>query len=151
MRTYPNSTRKNRKGAYIGGLQNVSFLVHCLDRSTMDYSKVPEVPVRFYRSESGNEPVLDWLRQMDKNDRRTIGLDLMRVQFGWPIGMPLVRNLKRGLWEVRSQLSGNRTARLLLCFHEGTLVVLHGFIKKTRATPVAEILLATRRMREVTR
>jgi phage-related protein len=70
--------------------------------------QVPEVPVRFYRSGTGREPVLEWLRDLDKEDRQTIGLDLMRVQFGWPIGMPLVRNLKDGMWEVRSTLPGHR-------------------------------------------
>ena len=54
----------------------------------------PEIPVRFYRTESGGTPVLDWLRGLDRDDRRAIGLDLKRVQFGWPIGRPLVRNLK---------------------------------------------------------
>jgi phage-related protein len=91
-----------------------------------------------------------WLRSLDRGDRRTIGLDLMRVQFGWPIGMPLVRSLKNGLWEVRSTLPSQRIARLILCFHEGTLVVLHGFIKKTRKTPPEELALAKRRMKEVT-
>lgn len=89
-----------------------------------------EVPVRFYRTEMGTEPVLEWLRGLERVDRRTIGMDLMRAQFGWPIGMPLVRSLKDGLWEVRSTLPSNRIARLILCFHQGTLVVLHGFIKK---------------------
>jgi hypothetical protein len=68
----------------------------------MAEKQAPEVPVRFYRSSAGREPVLDWLRSLDRDDRRTIGLDLMRVQFGWPIGMPLVKSLKDGLWEVRS-------------------------------------------------
>ena len=66
--------------------------------------RAPEVPVRFYRSATGREPVLEWLRSLDRQDRQAIGLDLMRVQFGWPIGMPLVRSLKDGLWEVRSHL-----------------------------------------------
>lgn len=61
-----------------------------------------------------------------------IGSDLMRVRVGWPIGMPLVRSLKDGLWEVRSTLPSQRIARLILCFHQGTLVVLHGFIKISR-------------------
>jgi hypothetical protein len=52
------------------------------------------VPVRFYRTEAGGFPVLDWLRGLDKDDRHAIGLDLMRVQFGWPIGRPLVGSLK---------------------------------------------------------
>jgi phage-related protein len=109
-----------------------------------------EIPVRFYRSASGREPVLEWLRQLDKADRRTIGLDLMRVQFGWPVGMPLVRSLQSGLWEVRCVLPSDRIARLILCFHDRTLVVLHGFIKKTQKTPAADLSLARRRMVEVT-
>ncbi len=112
---------------------------------------VPELPVRFYRTSVGREPALEWLRSLDKEDRRVIGLDLMRVQFGWPIGMPLVRNLKEGLWELRSTLPSRRIARLLLCFHENKLVVLHGFIKKTQKTPAEDLNLAKQRMKEVTR
>src|SRR5580698_947980 len=85
----------------------------------------PEVPVRFYRTEAGGSPVLEWLRGLDKDDRRAIGLDLMRVQFGWPIGRPLVGSLRGGLWEVRSALPSKRIARLILCFHVAVLVVLH--------------------------
>lgn len=85
----------------------------------------PEIPVRFYRTDVGSEPVLEWLRSLDRGDRRVIELDLMRVQFGWPIGMPLVRSLKNGLWEVRSTLPSQRIARLIVCFSQGTLVVLH--------------------------
>ena len=117
----------------------------------MARDKVPEVPVRFYRSSTGREPVLEWLRGLDRADRRAIGLDLMRVQFGWPIGMPLVRSLKDGLWEVRSSLPGKNISRLILCFHDQTLVVLHGFIKKTEKTPIEDLDLAKRRMKEVTK
>lgn len=115
----------------------------------MTKNQTPEVPVRFYRSDTGREPVLDWLRSLDKEDRHAIGLDLMRVQFGWPIGMPLVRSMKGGLWEVRSTLPSQRIARLILCFHQQTLIVLHGFIKKTQKTPVEELVLAKRRFKEI--
>ena len=64
----------------------------------MSKEQNPEMPVRFYRTEAGGSPVLDWLRGLDKGDRHAIGLDLMRVQFGWPIGRPLVGSLKDGLW-----------------------------------------------------
>lgn len=111
----------------------------------------PEIPVRFYRSASGREPVLEWLRGLDRDDRRTIGLDLMRVQFGWPIGMPLVRSLQEGLWEVRSSLPSRQIARLILCCHDQTLIVLHGFIKKTQKTPADDLTLAKRRLKEVTK
>lgn len=115
----------------------------------MAEERVPEVPVRFYRTATGTEPVLQWLRALDKADRRAIGMDLTRVQFGWPIGMPLVRSLKGGLWEVRSSLPSRRIARVMLCFHEGTLVVLHGFIKKSQRTPSDDLVVARRRMKEV--
>lgn len=105
--------------------------------------------MRFYRTVTGREPVLEWLRSLEREDRRTIGLDLMRVQLGWPVGMPLVRSLNQGVWEVRSQLPSRRIARLMLCFHEKEIVVLHGFIKKTRSTPPVDLALARRRMKEV--
>jgi phage-related protein len=108
------------------------------------------VPVLFYRTATGREPVLEWLRDLGPEDRRAIGRDLMRVQFGWPVGMPLVRSLKNGLWEIRSTLPSRRIARLMLCFHEGKIIALHAFIKKTRRTPPEDIEVARQRMREVT-
>jgi phage-related protein len=85
---------------------------------------------------------------LDQADRNTIGQDLMRVQFRWPVGMPLCRPLGDGLWELRSDLAGNRIARMFFCFTEGRLVALHGFIKKTQKTPDAELKRARKRMRE---
>jgi phage-related protein len=73
---------------------------------------------------------LEWLRSLPEADRNIIGQDLMRVQFRWPIGMPLCRSLGDGLWEVRSSLGSNRIARLLFCFADGRLIALHGFIKR---------------------
>jgi len=130
-------------------VDNVPFMVHTGFVGRDDQN--PEVPVRFYRTEAGGSPVLDWLRGLDKADRRAIGLDLMRVQFGWPIGRPLVGSLKDGLWEVRSTLPSQRIARLILCFHDQMLVVLHGFIKKTQKAPADALALAKRRMKEVTK
>jgi phage-related protein len=83
------------------------------------------------------------------DDRREIGQDLARVEFGWPVGMPLCRPLGSGLWEVRSTLPSGRIARLIFCTSEGELFVLHGFIKKTRNTPPADLALARKRMKEV--
>lgn len=82
-------------------------------------------------------------------DRRAIGQDLQRVQYRWPVGMPLARSLGRGLWEVRTNLASNRIARVIFCFHDDELVALSGFIKKSRKTPAAELVLATERMKEL--
>lgn len=103
----------------------------------------------FFRNDAGAEPVRDWLKEMDEPDRHAIGRDLLRAQWRWPVGMPLCRPMGRGLWEVRTNLPGNRTARVLICFYEDCLVALHGFIKKTRATPADDLALARKRQKEL--
>jgi phage-related protein len=108
-----------------------------------------KVELVFFRNDAGGEPVRDWLREMAEADRRAIGTDLLRAQWRWPVGMPLCRPMGKGLWEVRTDLQGNRTARVLICFHRGRLVALHGFIKKTRATPVDDLTLARKRQKEL--
>lgn len=108
-----------------------------------------KTPLIFYRTSAGAEPVREWLRELEPTDRNVIGQDLMRVQFRWPVGMPLCRPLGAGLWEVRSDLAGNRIARVLFFVGEGRIGVLHGFIKKTRKTPADAIALADKRMKEM--
>lgn len=107
-----------------------------------------KIPLVFYRTGGGAEVVRDWLRGLDERDRNAIGLDLMRVQFRFPVGMPLCRPMGDGLWEVRTSLPGNRIARVLFCGVEGCIVVLHGCIKKSRKTPNDELALARRRKKE---
>ena len=110
----------------------------------------PILDVRFYASELGAEPVRDWLKQLAAADRRRIGEDIKTVQFGWPLGMPVVRNLGGGLWEVRTRLE-NRIARVLFVLEGSTLVLLHGFIKKSQATPQADLDLAKDRLKQLRR
>ena len=103
----------------------------------------------FFRNDAGTEPVRDWLKEMAEAERRAIGTDLLRAQWRWPVGMPLCRPMGKGLWEVRTDLPGNRTARVLICPYQGCLVALHGFIKKTRATPEDDLALARKRQKEL--
>jgi phage-related protein len=107
-----------------------------------------KIPVVFYRTRGGAEVVRDWLQALGERDRNAVGMDLMRVQFRWPVGMPLCRPLGDGLWEVRTSLPGNRIARTLFSVHGGHIVVLHGFIKKTQKTPDDDLALARKRKRE---
>jgi phage-related protein len=109
-------------------------------------ARIKRVPAAFWSTEAGNEPVREWLKAMSKDDRTTIGEDLALLKYGWPVGMPLCRHMKReGLSELRSKLSGNRLARILLIPFDGKLVLLHGFIKKTPRTPKNDIDLALQR------
>src|SRR6266849_6732839 len=107
------------------------------------------MPVIFYRTVRGGEPVRDWLRGLPVDDRHRIGRDLALVQYGWPVGMPLCRSLGGGLWEVRSNLPSRRIARLLFFVHEGRIGAVHGFIKKTQLTPPEDLVLARQRMQEM--
>lgn len=115
----------------------------------MPRPRLTEIPVAFYRTAGGSEPVIDWLRGLPPEDRKAIGADLATVQFGWPIGMPLCRPMGQGLWEVRSTLPSSRIARLLFFVHEDRIGVVHGFIKKTQKTPAGDLELARRRMKEM--
>ena len=116
----------------------------------MSKGQNPEMPVRFYRTEAGGSPVLDWLRGLDKADRALSGSTSCGCSSAGRLGGHW-GSLKDGLWEVRSSLPSQRIARLILCFHDQMLVVLHGFIKKTQKTPADDLALAKRRMKEVTK
>jgi phage-related protein len=108
------------------------------------------IPLYFWSTASGKEPVREWLNGLPLEDRKVIGRDIAKVQFGWPVGLPLCRSLKGGLWEVRSSLPSRREARVLFGFHQGELVALHGFVKKAQATPEADLELARKRLQEFT-
>jgi phage-related protein len=103
----------------------------------------------FFRNAAGGEPVRDWLKGLDEAARRSIGTDLLRAQWRWLVGMPLCRPMGKGLWEIRTNLPRNRTARVLISFYHGRLVALHGFIKKARATPEDDLTLARKRQKEL--
>ena len=110
----------------------------------------PILDVRFYATELGAEPVREWLKLLPAAERRTVGEDIKTVQFGWPLGMPLVRNMGGGIWEVRIRLE-NRIARVLFVLEGSTMVLLHGFIKKSQATPQADLELAKDRLKQLRR
>jgi phage-related protein len=105
------------------------------------------LPARFFRSDAGREPVREWLKSLDLEDRKTIGEDIKDVEFSWPIGMPLVRSLGHELWEVRSSLPRGRIARVIFCVEYRNMVLLHGFMKKSQKTPQQDIDLALKRMK----
>ena len=110
----------------------------------------PILEVRFYANELGAEPVREWLKLLPAIDRKVIGEDMKTVQFGWPLGMPLVRNMGNGIWEVRIRLE-NRIARVLFVLDGSTMVLLHGFIKKTQGTSQPDLDLAKGRLKQLRR
>jgi phage-related protein len=117
-------------------------------RGTLALGAFKRIPALFYRTETGNEPVRQWLKAMAREDRRLIGEDIKTVEFGWPIGMPACRPMGGGLHEVRTNLSGNRIARVFFYVDlRQRMVLLHGILKKTQATPESDLNLARRNKR----
>ena len=105
--------------------------------------------VVFFKTNTGNEPVREWLKELTKDDCKVIGTDILTVQYAWPLGKPLVDNLGDGVWEVRSRLD-NRIARTLFALVNQEIVLLHGFIKKSQKTPSDDLELAKKRKKQYT-
>ena len=101
--------------------------------------------VVFFRTNAGREPVWEWLRSLDSADRKTIGEDIKLVEFGWPLGMPLVRKIESNLWEVRSHLTRRRIARVLFTVQGYQMALLHGLIKKSQKIQQHDLNLARNR------
>ena len=112
---------------------------------TDDQKRIPAV---FFRTELETEPVRDWLKTLSKAERLAIGHDIKDVEYGWPVGMPACRPLGSGLYEVRTNLPSRRIARVVFSIRQERMVLLHGFIKKSRKTPKADLELARRRKKQ---
>ena len=108
-----------------------------------------KTPLIFFRTASGSDPVRDWLKGLQQEDRKEVGLDPMRAQWRWPVGMPLCKPVGQGLWEIRTNLPSSRISRVFIAADEGTLVALHDFIKKTQKTPDSELAIARKRLKEL--
>ena len=158
----PRGLRKPLAAATIAGFQALLrqqvlacfFLCHhpWVDKAHNFWYSMGEIERKldavFFRTDTGSEPVREWLLSLAKGERKIIGGDVLKVQHCWPVGKPLVGNLGAGLWEVRSRLRDG-VARVIFCVEGPTMVLLHGFIKKTRKTPRRELDLAVKRMNQL--
>jgi len=109
----------------------------------------PKLSADFFRQgESGSEPVRDWLKSLPQAEKSEIGKDILAVQFGWPLGLPLVDHVDGDIWEVRTKLA-NRIARVLFVVNGSAMILLHGFIKKSQKTPKPDLDLAKERLKRL--
>ncbi len=100
----------------------------------------------FYKSENEREPARDWILNLTTEDKKIIGQDIKTAQFGWPLGMPLIRKIETNLWEVRSKIKDG-IARVFFTVDDNTMILLHGFVKKSQTTPLSELETAKTRRR----
>ena len=111
-------------------------------------NNAPTLTVVFYRTDAGREPVREWLQSLKRGDRKIVGEDIKTAQYGWPLGMPLIRKLEPGLWEVRSHLRQG-IARVLFTVIGQVMVLLHGFFKKSQKTPRDDLVMGRKRLADL--
>ena len=110
-----------------------------------------KLPAVFYATFNGKEPVREWLKDLDDEDRKTVGEDIATAEYGWPVGMPFCRSLGNGLFEIRSNISSGRISRVIFTVVGGKMVLLHAFIKKTQKTSKPDLDLSLKRKKEITK
>ena len=108
----------------------------------------PILTVNFFRTASGNEPVRKFLRDLTAEDRKLVGEDIKTAQFGWPVGMPLIRKLDTDLWEVRNTINDG-IVRVLFTVIGSQMVLLHAFVKKSQKTPTTDLNTAKARLKQL--
>ena len=108
------------------------------------------LPARFYVSPTGRKPMREWILELPDADRHTVGKDIQKVEFGWPVGRPHCPPLGAGFGKCAARLRATASRGSIFCMGDGHMILLHGFIKKTQTTPKADIDLALKRMKEVT-
>ncbi|MGA0333615.1 MAG: type II toxin-antitoxin system RelE/ParE family toxin [Kiritimatiellia bacterium] len=86
------------------------------------------------------------MKSLSIEQKKAIGEDVKTVQFGWPLGMPLVEKLSPHLWEVRTKFPDG-IARVLFTVDGNLMILLHGFIKKSQKIPKQELSTAKTRLR----
>jgi len=69
------------------------------------------------------------------------------MKYGPYLGMPYVRSLGKGLYEIRA-IGKEGIARVFFGAESKQIVILHGFVKKTDKTPKREMDIAWRRLKE---
>ncbi|MEX0856714.1 MAG: type II toxin-antitoxin system RelE/ParE family toxin [Balneolaceae bacterium] len=97
--------------------------------------------IKFYRTETGNCPVEEFLQSLSDKQSKKVAWTLRVVRDLEQVPTQYLKKLKStdDIWEVRATL-GNNTFRLLGFFDGPKLIVLtSGFAKKTNKVPKQEI------------
>lgn len=102
------------------------------------------IPVKFFQQSSGKQPVRDVLLALTKEEKKIVGKDIKAAQLGWPMGLPLVDSIGKGLWEIRSTLP-DKIVRVFFIVHSETFILLHAIVKKSQKAPPNDIAIARKR------
>lgn len=109
---------------------------------------MPQTTIVFYKEEEDEVPVLDWLRALQRRDRRAYAACIARIQrlaaMGHTFRRPEADYLRDGVYELRVR-RGRVQYRILYFFHGQRLAVLAHALTKEGQVPPADIARAIRR------
>ena len=109
--------------------------------------------IYFYKDKNGNEPVLDYMRELACQKSKDSRIKLYKLndyiellsQHGTRAGEPYIKHLEDEIWELRPL----RDRILFVTWLDGSFVLLHHFVKKTQKTPRREIEKAKRELKNL--
>lgn len=107
-----------------------------------------EFDVKFYQDNNGNEPIKEFLEELEKNGETKRADKIYTyirslIKYGTRAGYPYVKHIDGDIWELRP--SNDRI--FFFYWKDKTFILLHHFLKKTRKTPKREIDQAKRNMK----
>ena len=109
--------------------------------------------IYFYQNSSGEQPVRDYLKKLEKQNTKSSRVNLNKIQDyiqvlatqGKSAGMPYIKHIDGEIWELRPL----KNRIFFVSFTQGRFVLLHHFLKNTQKTPKKEIEKAKREYQEI--
>ena len=109
--------------------------------------------IYFYKDKNGNEPVLDYMRELASKKGKDSRIKLNKIndyiellsQRGTRAGEPYIKHLDAEIWELRPL----RDRILFIAWHNDSFILLHTFMKRTQKTPRREIEQAKRELADI--
>jgi hypothetical protein len=109
---------------------------------------VPSTEVIFYRDERGRAPVVEWLGELRRQDKKVYAKCAARIrvlaQLGHELRRPMADYLRDGIHELRIR-HGHVNYRILYFFHGQAVAILAHGLSKEDEVPNAEIERAIER------
>ncbi|MGL5943715.1 MAG: type II toxin-antitoxin system RelE/ParE family toxin [Waterburya sp.] len=113
---------------------------------------MPITSILFYQEKEGDVPVIDWLKELKKRNRKGFAKCVARIRqlnsTGHELRRPAGDYLRDGIYELRAK-DINTQYRILYFFNGKDIAVLnHSIIKKTSAVPKKDIEIAIKRKKK---